>query len=311
MAREEMPSGDQGGSQNSGALSIAWIGEPMAPAGDGASPGDAGRWGAPGELSLPLDDRGLTLADGLFETVLIEQGRPRLLAAHLQRWHDSAALLAMAPPPPEALLTPRIAEAVERSGIETGALRLNWTRGSGGPFSRGLDLSGPDDPQPPHRFWLQLTACQPQFAPLAVIVSRWEVRAAGSRLNRCKTFAYGAAIQARREARLAGAGDALLLSSDGTLCCGTAANLLLRVDGRWLTPPLASGCLPGVMRQRALELGVAQEAHLPPELLGGEAAAGPALLINSLGCRPIQACDGQPLPGLDPQEAERFWRALL
>lgn len=311
MTREEMPSGDQGGSQNSGALSIAWIGEPMAPAGDGASPGDAGRWGAPGELSLPLDDRGLTLADGLFETLLIEQGRPRLLAEHLRRWHDAAALLAMAPPPAEALLTPLIAEAVARSGICSGALRLNWTRGSGGPGSRGLDLPGPGAPQPPHRFWLQLVAWTPLFSPVAVRVSPTERRCATSLLSRCKTFAYGPAIQARRRARAAGAEDALLLSSDGTLCCGTAANLLLRVDGRWLTPPLASGCLPGVMRQRALDLGLAQEAPLSPQLLQGEAAAGPALLLNSLGCRPIQACEGRPLPSLEPEEAEWFWRSLL
>ena len=311
MTREEMPSGDQGGSQNSGALSIAWIGEPMAPAGDGASPGDAGRWGAPGELSLPLDDRGLTLADGLFETVLIEQGRPRLLGEHWRRWHDSAALLAMAPPPAEALLTPLIAEAVLRSGICSGALRLNWTRGSGGPGSRGLDLPGPGAPQPPHRFWLQLVPWTPLFSPVAVLVSPTERRCATSLLSRCKTFAYGPSIQARRQARAAGADDALLLSSDGSLCCATAANLLLRVDGRWLTPPLASGCLPGVMRQRALADGLVEEAPLPPQRLRAGNSAGPALLLNSLGCRPIRSCDGHPLQVMTPEDAERFWRALL
>ena len=110
---------------------------------------------------------------------------------------------------------------------------------------------------------------------------------------------------------LAGADDALLRSSDGTLCCGTAANLLLHAGGRWLTPSLASGCLPGVMRQRALDLGLAQEAPLAPELLRAESANGPALLINSLGCRPIRACEDRPLPTLPTQEAERVWRALL
>jgi branched-subunit amino acid aminotransferase/4-amino-4-deoxychorismate lyase len=63
-------------------------------------------------LSLPLDDRGLTLADGLFETVLVEQGQARLLDAHLERWHRSAALLGMEVPPNRQGLEPLLAAAL-------------------------------------------------------------------------------------------------------------------------------------------------------------------------------------------------------
>lgn len=301
------------------AEALAWLADPWPLAG-AVSPGSAqrgagslppGRWGRPDQLALPLSDRGLLLADGLFETLLVENGRPRLLAEHLDRWRASAALLGMAPPPPLEPLMPLLAEAVARSGISAGALRLNWTRGSAGPGSRGLDPAGPDAPPPAHRFWLQLTPWRPCFAPLAVIVSPTERRCATSLLSRCKTFAYGAAIQARRQAREAGADDALLLGSDGTLCSGTVANLLLRQGGHWLTPPLASGCLPGVMRARALASGLAQEAALSPDLLGGGAAACAALLINSLGCRPLARCQGRPLQPLSAREAEALWRSLL
>jgi branched-subunit amino acid aminotransferase/4-amino-4-deoxychorismate lyase len=81
---------------------------------------------------VPLDDRGLTLADGVFETVLVRQGQPRLLAEHLERWQRGAALLGLPPPPPLAAVQNLAASAVERSGIQAGALRLNWSRGSGG-----------------------------------------------------------------------------------------------------------------------------------------------------------------------------------
>ena len=57
-----------------------------------------GQWGTTANLQLPLDDRALLLADGLFETVLIRNGAPQLLEEHLQRWSDSAALLGMDPP---------------------------------------------------------------------------------------------------------------------------------------------------------------------------------------------------------------------
>jgi branched-subunit amino acid aminotransferase/4-amino-4-deoxychorismate lyase len=274
---------------------IAWVDEPA----------PAGRWGLPQELGVPLDDRGLLLGDGLFETVLVEEGRPRLLAEHLARWRQGAALLGMDAPPAAAQLEPLIGEAVARSGIRQGALRLNWSRGSAGSAARGIGIPG----RCRHRLWLQLTATAPCFAPLRVIVSPTEERSATSVLSRCKTFAYGPAIQARRQAEAAGADDALLNSSAGGLCCGTTANLLVLLEGRWLTPPLASGCLPGVMRARALALGLAQDAG-PREL--SEAAlrgSSGALLLNSLSCRPISHLAGCPLAWL--AQTEQLWRQLL
>ena len=91
-----------------------------------------GQWGTAASLQLPLDDRALLLADGLFETVLIRNGAPQLLEEHLQRWSDSAALLGMDPPPQRDALEPLIEDAIQRSKLSeaNGALRLNWSRGS-------------------------------------------------------------------------------------------------------------------------------------------------------------------------------------
>jgi len=314
---------------------IAWIGDP-------SQPPQRGQWGRPDQLSLPLDDRGLTLADGLFETVLVEQGQARLLEAHLERWRRSAALLGMEPPPNRHGLEPLIAATLERcqagATALNGALRLNWSRGSAP--GRGIDLPAEGEPPLPHRFWLQFTPLQPTFRPVTTWISQLERRQGTSLLSQCKTFAYGQAIQARREARSAGAEEALLLGTGGELCCGATANLLVCKGGTWLTPPLASGCLPGVMRGRALELGLAREATLDPGLLLQPAhdsvhdsikdsmkdPVSAALLLNSLGCRPIRAVNGQVLgastQGADAgfgqdswaraaAMADQFWRSLL
>jgi len=265
-----------------------------------------GHWGTPEQLRLPLADRGLQLADGLFETIWVEGGRPQLLEPHLRRWREGADLLGMAPPPTTAVLEPLLQEAIDRAGGQ-GALRLNWSRGN--PGGRGIDLPPGEPQEEQHRFWLQLTPCQATFSPLTAMVSRQETRNSSSLMSRCKTFAYGQAIQARREAQRAGAQEALLRSNSGELCCGATANVLVQRQGRWLTPPLSSGCLPGVMRGRLLELGLAEEARL-------EASAEPGdrwLLINSLSCRPLLRLEGQPL-GAWPKaeaEAERLWRRLL
>lgn len=277
---------------------IAWIDDP----------GGKGRWAEPSELAIPLDDRGLLLGEGLFETVLVEGGKPRLLEEHLERWREGADLLGLAPPPGRERVEVLLAEAVVRSGIVSGALRLNWSGGSGGPGERGLEVRRPPDGGPRERFWLQLTAGEPCFEPVRVVVSRWERRHGGSRLSRCKTFAYAPQIQARREARLAGVEEALLLGSDGTLSCGAAANLLVRLEGAWVTPPLTSGCLPGIMRARALAQGWLRERALPPrEWERWERA----WLINSLSCRGIVECEGNRLAEAPPAAAEELWRSLL
>jgi para-aminobenzoate synthetase / 4-amino-4-deoxychorismate lyase len=61
--------------------------------------------------------------------------------------------------------------------------------------------------------------------------------------------AYDRAVQS---AQAAGAFDGLLLREDGVLLEGGRTNVFVRRDGRWWTPPLADGVLPGVMRAQIL-----------------------------------------------------------
>jgi 4-amino-4-deoxychorismate lyase len=277
-----------------------------------------GEWGHPSELKLPLSDRGLQLADGVFETVLIRSGQPQLLEAHHARWRAGAHILGMAPPPSLEQLGPLLHEAIKRIGLDThtaqternvssskrhGALRLNWSRD--GMAARGIQLpAGEPDPKQ-HRFWLSLSHHTPHFRSASTWISRHERRNASSRLSHCKTFAYGQAIQARREAIENGADEGLLLSTTGELCCATTANLLVRHQDQWLTPPLSSGCLPGVMRQQLLVRGLAHEQSINPNPDHGDAW----LLINSLDCRAVSAVDGQRLtPAI---EAKQLWMSLL
>jgi len=56
---------------------------------------------------------------------------------------------------------------------------------------------------------------------------------------------YDAGIQA---AERAGAFDSLFFQADGRLVEGGRSSVFVRLDGRWWTPPVADGALPGVMR---------------------------------------------------------------
>jgi para-aminobenzoate synthetase/4-amino-4-deoxychorismate lyase len=67
------------------------------------------------------------------------------------------------------------------------------------------------------------------------------------------------------------ADDVVLINQHGEVTETTIANVAVRLDGRWCTPPTTSGCLPGVERGRLLNLGVLQERVLyPADLLAAE-----------------------------------------
>ena len=54
-------------------------------------------------------------------------------------------------------------------------------------------------------------------------------------------------------AKASGYDEAILLNERGEVIEGTRTNVWARHDGRWLTPPLESGCLGGVYREHLLE----------------------------------------------------------
>ncbi|MXW13127.1 MAG: aminotransferase class IV [Synechococcus sp. SB0662_bin_45] len=262
----------------------------------------AGRWDQPQRLAVPLDDRGLNLADGVFETLLWRSDGPVLWPQHWQRLQRGCALLGLAPEPDVARIQALAAEGFRCLGSSSGqaALRITVSRGSG---ERGLALPQPQQP----RLWLQLHAVTPCFAPVDVITSRLVRRHGDCASSRCKTLNYTDAVIARREAGMAAADDALLLSSTGQYSCATAANLWVQREMNWLTPGLDQGCLPGIMRGQLLQHPTSHEAPVSRQTL----LDGGGLLLNSISCRPIRSLDGHaPRRQLSPQEAGRLFAQL-
>ncbi|MFP5417507.1 MAG: chorismate-binding protein [Actinomycetes bacterium] len=92
-------------------------------------------------------------------------------------------------------------------------------------------------------------------------------------------------------ARHPGADDVILVNELGQVTETLIASLAARVAGRWVTPPLASGCLPGVARAEALASGRLTEASLTP----GDLRRADALArLNAVrGWEPLVLDDGQ------------------
>ena len=50
-----------------------------------------------------------------------------------------------------------------------------------------------------------------------------------------------------------GIDELVYLNERNEVCEGTITNIFVKIEGHWLTPPLSSGCLPGVLRRKKIE----------------------------------------------------------
>ncbi len=264
-----------------------------------------GEWGSEKELRIPISDRGLNLGDGLFETILILNGYPQLLTAHLDRLYRGASLLGMDAPPKRNYIHSLIKEGIQQLFLKNlnGAVRLNWSRGDSS--QRGISITQGKRSDQNHRFWVEMNSFEPIFNPISTMISQYEQRNAYSRISTCKTLSYSQAIQARHEANLAGFDDALLLSTKGEMSCGSTSNILIKRANQWLTPRLESGCLPGIMRQQGLNAGLIKEAKIMPAPEENDEW----LLINSLSCQPIIRLNKMALQSVS--NPYQIWFSLL
>lgn len=227
-------------------------------------------------------DRGLLLGDGIYETLLVRDGTPMQMDAHLARLRHGAGVIGL--PMPGFDLPGAIYAVLAANGVRDGALRLTLTRGSG---PRGI--APPAVPTP-----TVMITTAPAAAPLAparCIVATCTRRNEHSPLAGIKSVNCLDAVIARIEATQRGADDAILLNTAGQVAEATASTLFVLLDGQLVTPPLADGVLPGITRARMLVLG-AGEKTLTPDML---AQAAQAFLTSSLGVRGIGEIDGRPL----------------
>jgi branched-chain amino acid aminotransferase len=247
-------------------------------------------------------DHGVTVGDGVFETMRVYGGAPFALRRHLERLERSAAGLGLEPPP-RTFLRGAIEAVIAANGMPDCRLRLTVTageaplgsgRGAGSPTV--IAAVGPLDPVAP--------TCD-------VVVVPW-TRNERSALAGLKTTSYGENVVALAHARRAGAGEAIFANTRGELCEGTGTNVFVGTGGRLVTPPLDSGCLAGVTRAVVLEVCDVAEETLPLEAL---AAADEAFLTSSTReVQPIRLVDGVALPaapGPLTAEAADAFRALV
>jgi branched-chain amino acid aminotransferase len=258
-----------------------------------------GEWLEGDDAKIAIDDRGFLLADGVFETARLVDGRYFRLDHHLDRLAESARQLRL--PMPDYAMVEEIAGTIAlKNDLREGSLRITITRGRGG---RGLDTRGAGPPT--------------VLVTIAPVASDWRDRAARgwslvvaktrrpsplSVPSQIKALGRVYAILAHLEAEEAGADDALLLTADGDVAEGPTWNFFWRKGQVIRTAALEGGVLEGVTRRiimhLAREAGYQIEEGLwpPADVLEADEAFAS---MTSVGVVPIRSLDGRAFPADD------------
>ncbi|MEU9751204.1 MULTISPECIES: aminotransferase class IV [Streptomyces] len=230
-------------------------------------------------------DHGLTVGDGIFETVKTVRGRPFALTRHLDRLTRSARGLGL-PDPDHDEVRAACAAVLDANPVDMGRLRITYTGGLS-PLGSDRGDAGPT---------LVVAVGETHRRPdtTAVITVPWTRNERGA-VTGLKTTSYAENVVALARAREQDASEALFANTVGDLCEGTGSNVFVVLDGQLHTPPVSSGCLAGITRALTVEWAGAQETRLPFDVLD---RADEIFLTSSL--RDVQAVhrvDGRTLPG--------------
>lgn len=250
--------------------------------------------------TVAADDRGIQYGDGLFETIAIRDGSPRLWDYHVERLHTGAERLGIAAPD-AATLRAELDTALGQAQTDTnrctakivltaGAGRRGYRRDGNGtaslltgifdgrPFEDSLYRRGVD-------LWLCRTrlATQPQLAGMKT-------------LNRLEQ------VLARNEWQDDSVFEGLTLDTDGRVICGTMSNVFL-VSGQQLFTPAITRCgVSGVMRRHVLTVlrGAGMDCEVRDVEAGELWAADGVFLSNSqFGILPARRCGTHDWPVTD------------
>jgi branched-chain amino acid aminotransferase len=238
-----------------------------------------------GSARVSVLDHGLTVGDGVFETVKAVSGRPFALTRHLDRLARSAAGLGL-PEPDRDEVREACAAVLAADPMPLGRLRITYTGGLG-PLGSDRGEHGPT-----LLVALGETGRRPDST--AVITVPWTRNERGA-LTGLKTTSYAENVVALARAREQDASEALFANTAGQLCEGTGSNVFVVLDGEIHTPPVASGCLAGITRALTVEWTGAKETDLPFDVL--ERAEEVFLTSTLRDVQAVHRVDGRELAG--------------
>jgi branched-chain amino acid aminotransferase len=190
-----------------------------------------------------LDNAGWPAGAGIFETIKTVAGHPWALSRHMRRALNTARRNDQSFPTEELIRT-AVSEIISANPFAVGRLRLL--------FSNDGSLCAT------HQQYVELDK------PAKLSISHLSQSQSGIVEKR---YPYTENLQLLDKAKQAGFDDFILVSPEGFITETAIANLVFKLDGQWITPPLNDGVLPGVMRALLIEKAGVNVRQIPADKL--------------------------------------------
>lgn len=248
------------------------------------------------EARISVLDHGLLYGDGIFEGVRILAGRVFRLGDHLRRFATSARAIGLELPHGVGAIEKIVLDTARAFGRQDAYVRLVCTRGPG---ALGVD---PTPCDAPNLFCvvtsLSLYSEDKLGRGIDLVTASLRRPAADVLDPQVKSLNYLNSVLAKREARLRGADEALILNERGLIAEAAVANIFTVRDDVVATPPATDGALPGITRRSVLEIAAELGLETRERSLGRMDlfAADEVFMTGSgAGIVPVASLDGQPV----------------
>jgi branched-chain amino acid aminotransferase len=213
------------------------------------------------------NDKGWLSGTGVFETIKTVENKPWAMSRHMRRAVTSAQQLGFRIPS-EDLVRNAVEQLCINQQYPFGLLRLSF--GQNGNWS-AVHL-----------------AYEPAMQGAKLLTYDTAITVQGQPI---KSYPYDYRLEILEAIKALGADEAIVCNDKGKICEGSVTNLLLRIEDKWVTPPISDGVLPGVIRALVIEYcGVSVRSVDRSEIQQVQSA----FLLSSLRiAQPVASIDGR------------------
>jgi branched-chain amino acid aminotransferase len=198
------------------------------------------------EARLSPGQVGLLTGWGVFTTLRVYQGLPFAFDRHWARMTRDAGRLGIPIPYEREAVHRATEELVRANGHPECMARMSFVKNHGGLWAEAGSRAGAD--------LLIFTRSLVAWPATQRLMLETSGIFAGGHYAGTKMLSWVQHAAVLESAHQQGFDDALLSNERGRLAECTSANIFLVRDGTILTPPLSSGCLPGITREVLLEI---------------------------------------------------------
>jgi branched-chain amino acid aminotransferase len=184
---------------------------------------------------------GLLSGWGVFSTIRIAGGVLFAWERHWARMKRDATLLRIPFPSDSSVVQQRLLTLARANGAIDGTMRVAVVRNKGGLW-QGPDIERDYD-------LIAFTTSPSNWGEGARLAVAPQARHAASMFAGTKVLAWGHNLALLEDAQSRGFDEVILLNERGDVSECTSANIFVVEGSRVWTPPLRSGCLPGVTRE--------------------------------------------------------------